>query len=57
MEYGDSTARGILIEEIVGLGDDNDNLLVSLSKENIHIMLCLDGTHRMKLSIGWSNNI
>lgn len=28
LEYGDSTARGILIEEIVGLGDNSENLLV-----------------------------
>ncbi|KAL8208647.1 hypothetical protein R6Q57_008059 [Mikania cordata] len=27
LEYADSTARGILIEEIIGLGDNNDNLL------------------------------
>lgn len=29
LEYGDSTARGILIEEIVGLGDNSENLLVT----------------------------
>lgn len=29
LEYGDSTARGVLIEEIVGLGDNSENLLVS----------------------------
>lgn len=29
LEYGDSSARGVLIEEIVGLGDNSDNLLVS----------------------------
>nr|GEW37093.1 pumilio homolog 5-like [Tanacetum cinerariifolium] len=33
LEYGDSTARGILIEQIVGLGDDNDNLLAMVKDQ------------------------
>ena len=34
LEFGDSTTRGILIEEIIGLGDNSDNLLVSSFLEN-----------------------
>lgn len=29
LEYADPAARGILIDEIIGLGDNSDNLLVS----------------------------
>ncbi|XP_071725431.1 pumilio homolog 5-like [Rutidosis leptorrhynchoides] len=33
LEYGDSTARGILIDEIIGLGDNNDNLLAMVKDQ------------------------
>ncbi|KAI3772155.1 hypothetical protein L6452_03332 [Arctium lappa] len=33
LEYGDSTARGILIEEIVGLGDNSENLLAMVKDQ------------------------
>ncbi|XP_076907690.1 pumilio homolog 5-like [Bidens hawaiensis] len=33
LEYADSTARGILIEEIIGLGDNSDNLLAMVKDQ------------------------
>ncbi|KAJ0749462.1 putative armadillo-like helical, pumilio domain-containing protein [Helianthus annuus] len=33
LEYCDSEARGILIEEIIGLGDDSDNLLAMVKDQ------------------------
>ncbi|XP_024965523.1 pumilio homolog 5-like isoform X3 [Cynara cardunculus var. scolymus] len=33
LEYGDSAARGILIEEIVGLGDNSENLLAMVKDQ------------------------
>nr|XP_043620566.1 pumilio homolog 5-like [Erigeron canadensis]XP_043620567.1 pumilio homolog 5-like [Erigeron canadensis] len=33
LEYGDSNARGVLIEEIVGLGDNSDNLLAMVKDQ------------------------
>ncbi|KAI3811478.1 hypothetical protein L1987_21202 [Smallanthus sonchifolius] len=33
LEYGDSKARGILIEEIIGLDDNSDNLLVMVKDQ------------------------
>ncbi|KAI7746661.1 hypothetical protein M8C21_030241 [Ambrosia artemisiifolia] len=33
LEYADATARGILIDEIIGLGDDSDNLLAMVKDQ------------------------
>ncbi|CAH1423877.1 unnamed protein product [Lactuca virosa] len=33
LEYGDSATRGVLIEEIIGLGDNNDNLLAMVKDQ------------------------
>ncbi|KAK9059548.1 hypothetical protein SSX86_020252 [Deinandra increscens subsp. villosa] len=33
LEYADSTGRGILIEEIIGLGDNSDNLLAMVKDQ------------------------
>lgn len=35
LEYGDPAAREIMIEEIIGYGDECDNLLVSTIKFNV----------------------
>ena len=38
LEYGDVTERGILIEEIIGHNEGNDNLLVSeIQRINLNI--------------------
>lgn len=40
LEYGDTAERELLIEEILGQSEENDNLLVSKSKNLNFVLYC-----------------